>query len=844
MEASTRRLRNKRGGFFRRIVFVAIWAFFAIGYLNIAEAEEPNDKRYTLNIPSAEIETALFALAQATGRSLIIPSERIADARSNALKGSYTLLEALSVMLEGTSLTGGLTESGVIAISLREAIRQDDREDEVASEKVRKSLLAGVSTILFGSGAYGQDTADEARQDDARIDVITVTAQKREEDSQRVPIAMSVFTGESLALSGIDNTEALEMVTPGLTFNGGGTLGVPAIRGVNSNLQGVGTDPSTAMYIDGVYIPRFTNAVMNFMDQERVEVLKGPQVVLYGRNATAGAINLISKTPANEFGGYVNVQVGNYGLVRVGAAVDIPLVDDKLLFRGSLMRVRDDGYTANLLDPNDRGQRQDTTAGRVTLRFQPSDEFDFTLRGAFVDEDGSRNAFEPLNPSLLGSAFPEAAELRVIAADQFNHMPVEFRNISGTARWDVGWSELRSITSYTESEFGPLNYDVDGVEFGIFSVGVPGQPELGLFQNSNTFSQELTLTGQASRLEWIFGGSYLNEDGEYGGADQIAARGGIIFFPAVVETDAYAVYGSVTYNISDMFRINAGARYSYEKKRAGRTDSGPAPGPFQFETVSWEDFTPTAGIDFFPNDDILLYFKWSEGFKSGGFNTFGLASEPPVNPEQITSFEVGVKSVWFDGRLQVNASGFIYDYTDLQLQTFDPAAGFVFKNAAKADIRGIEVAVEAAPTPNLRLNAGLALLDAEFDEFPTLDPSTAPPTPISLAGNRLPLSPEVTVNVGMTYTAPVPGYGELVLRADYYYSAERFFAAENLFAADSYSLVNGRLSFVPESQIWKISVFAKNIANKDVINFHLLPGIDIVTLDPPRTYGAELEVNF
>jgi len=800
-------------------------------------AVQASEQRYDFRIETDSLQQAMEEVYQQTGIQLIYPYSLAGTVGIRPVVGRYTIAQAVEAMLRGTGLSGQMTEHGVMVVSRSGASDYSGKEGHMMSAQQNQSKKKTLAYIVgfLSLGAWGGVNANAEEQDSSegwQLEEVVVTAQKKQESIQEVPMSVSAFSGADLQQSGIENSQDLELVTPALAITNEGTLGRVTVRGVGSSLQGVGADPSVAVYIDGVYMSRFTNSLVDLVDLERVEVLKGPQVVLYGRNATAGAIHLISKGPANEFAGHVNGQLGNEGLVRFGAAMDIPLVKDSLLFRGSLMRVKDDGHTENILNPADRHDKQDTLAGRLTLKYLATEDLDITLRAAFSDEDGSRNAQKAFNPAGLGSIY-DLKDPRKVAANQIFHMPVETQLLSTTIDWDLGWGQLKSITAYNESEFGPLNKDLDATENTIVHNGVVGQPDLGLFQKTETYSQEVTLTGGQEKLQWLMGVFYLQEDGSYGGANEQGPD--IVYYPSEAETEAYAVYGKLSYNLTDQWRLNAGVRYSDETKTMQRTLSAPAPAPLQEDEDSWDAWTPYGGIDYFLSDDIMLYLTVSEGFKSGAFNQFDVG--PAVAPEFITSYEVGAKTIWMDSRLQVNASTFYYDYTDLQVQTVRSSdLSIIYDNTGEAEITGAELNIEALPAESLRLTVGLSWLDAEYKQFDgTLG---------DFSGNTPPLAPEYTANAGIDYLQFLSSVGKLNWKLDYFHSSARYFRPDNAIK-QSYYLVNARITYTPVEEDWDLSLFGKNLTDEDVYSSAVSVGTaQLTSINAPRVYGAELNVYF
>ena len=485
------------------------------------------------------------------------------------------------------------------------------------------------------------------------LEEIIVTAERKESGLQDVPIAITAFSGEDLFESGIENSQDLEIVTPGLTFSNTGTVGGPVIRGVGTSLQGPGSESATAVYVDSVYLPRFTSSVLDMLDVERVEVLKGPQGISYGRNVTGGAIKFITKEPDNKLSSKIGIQVGNYNLVRVKGTVNVPIVEDTLLFRGSVMKVKDDGYTENLLNSRDRQDQQDDLYGQFALKYLPTESLDIILRGNFADKGGSTNAYKSLHPDTNPAVQVFGATViddpRKVMTDKGpKEDPIESWGVSTTVNWDLQSARLTSITAYSELSFGPLAVDIDATDVGILHNGQSGKDN-GLVQNSETFSQEFILASDnLERVEWLTGLYYMHDEVDWLVGADLPFVPVFLQFDSDNKVDAYAVFGDVTYKLTDQLQVNGGLRFSYEEKEriiSNLADSVTVEGP-QSDKESWDSWTPKVGVDYFVNDEVMVYLSVSRGFKSGSFNP--TAFDSAVDPEAITSYEVGAKSTWLD----------------------------------------------------------------------------------------------------------------------------------------------------------------------------------------------------
>ena len=806
---------------------------------------------YQLNLPEQTVAAALTSLSEQTDIQVLFPYDIATQHQSTALVGNYPLQQALSILLLNTGLHGGLTDSGVITISQTGSnvdINQNGKGKRMNTNK-RKTVLATM-VGLFAAGGMTATMAQEQVGESARaqgvLDEVIVTAEKREASIQDVPIAITAFSGHGLERAGITESVDLEMVTPGLVISTNTANAIITIRGIGSPFsQGVGTDPSSAVYVDGVYQPRFSDALLSLMDLERVEVLKGPQGTVYGRNAVGGAINFISKKPSNEFGGSVTAAVGNYNLRKLTAKIDVPIIDDKLLFGGAVLRETRDAYTENILNSDFDMDEQDLLMGRFSLNYLPNDEVDILIRAGFSDQEGDvQPAHKQVNidPNGPSAGATIISDPRKVMADSNNELPKESYYVNTTIKVDLNELTLTSITAYNDSETGPLQADFDATELPVIFFGIPG----GTLSLSESVSQEFVLSSTDNDdYGWLAGLYYFHEEAsnELFGANRTSFGFPLNLQTWENETDAYAVFANGYYFIHENLRANVGIRYSSEEKtftnsrfdQFGNLTAGPIE-----QDESWESWTPKVGLDYYLAENSMLYFSVSKGFKSGALSPSGA-----VEPEDLLAYEIGLKTVLFDDRAKINISAFDYDFTDMQVFAVNETnpGTLLLQNAGESDITGLEVEVSALPVDRLQLDLGLSWIDAEFVDFPVVGGNRA--------GNEIPNTPEFTANLAINYFMPLGDWGELTSRVDYYYSAEKYFKEDNdpRSLQDEYELINARLTLEPNDGEWTVSLYGKNMTDELVSKFNLVNSFlfgsgHLVTYAPPRTYGIEATYNF
>lgn len=714
-------------------------------------------------------------------------------------------------------------------------------------------------------------------QDNAFIEEITVTAQKREESVQSVPISIVAITGAQLERSAVTDILGIAGRTPTLQYSQAGGEAQIYIRGVGSNLLAVGSDPSVAIHLDGVYLGRPNMGLNQFLDVERVEVLRGPQGTLYGRNATGGSINIVSRMPTDDYEGYVVAGAGSDNRVEVKGAVGGP-ISDKLSFRAAARYENDDGYVEDL-DPAGANELDnvDMLAGRAALRLQATDAFRATAILDWSDFENGNTAIRPNDN--LGAAARAGARPTTSILQEYNNLPTFMKWNTGGPTLDIDWElsdsvALKSITSYKQFEMD-FYFNTDGTE-------IPVTRTTETF-DTEQFSQELRLTSQGDgALQWILGAYYLNEDKD--GALGLVRENlrnavtgaplplGVFIIPATNKTDAYAAFAQASYNVTEDIKLTAGIRYSDEKKKdtnrqynifvgptatAAQVQDGLfgglnlanfTPALTRIDSKSWDAVTPKFGIDWQATEDVLVYASATRGFKSGGYNDYQ-PSNPVFNPEYIWSYEAGVKSDLADGKLRLNAAAFYYDYSDLQVTTFLNSLTLV-ANAAQAKVKGLDLEMVAQPQEPVTLGASVSLLDAEYDSFNVpygvcsplvlADPTCAGRTAgqvrfVNADGNRLNNAPKVKGNAFIEYAHDMGSMGTLTFFGQASYTDRIFFNAANDRNASqkSYTLVDGRITWAPEAGNFEVSVFGKNLWDKEY--FHNIVQFTSTSLTPPAT---------
>jgi len=723
----------------------------------------------------------------------------------------------------------------------------------------RAACRVAVAAVLAGPlAALAQETAEPAPEI-VGLDEVIVTAQKRQQSLQDVPLAVSAFTGEMMKETRMGDIRGLVDFTPG--FSGkteDGFTDALAMRGIATNDFGIGGDPSVAMFVDGIWAGRTGGVITSFYDIERAEVVKGPQGTLFGRNSIAGAVSVITNKPQDVFEGSAELTYGNHDTLEMTGTVNLP-ISDTLYFRASGYGLSDSGYLENTEGGDDLGYH-DVRSGRMALRFA-GDSVDATVTASYEDRKQDPSVYW-----VPAAGLPEDLVSIDLGDDGFSESNVF--DLRAVIEWSMP-SEytLTSLTGYKAFDFDYLE-DYDG--------GPTHVNDYRQYNEVEYFSQEFRINSPSDgRLTWFAGASVYREkiDGlfEYRySEDDLCRQLGITEAPDIgapvdgcddpdfeaywgsdidpgdlladksemslvnVDSEGWAVYGDFTWAISDRLEVTAGARYTTDEKEIESQvfDSGGALGNnFSFEFFTngfvsakedWSDFTPRVAVSFDLNDDVTLYATASKGYKSGGFATFGYdlhgeevnedGSAPdgttPVSfdPEEVDSYEVGAKTRLFDNRLQLNVALFRYDYTDLQLVYFDTGSSLV-ANVGEARGQGLEADLRWVPSAHWDVTFGLSLLDTEItDATDIIDIGACE----DCDGNSLPFAPEVSTSTILTYRRPAFS-GEMVFTTEHIYRDEMFGGPDNLPDAtvDSWDEFNFRLSYRSDND-WAATLWVEN----------------------------------
>jgi len=719
-------------------------------------------------------------------------------------------------------------------------------------------LIWSVSTVSFAS--------------ESRMEEIVVTAQKKESSLQTTPIAITAITAENIAERRIDSLRDVQHIAPSLVFSQINSGVMMAVRGVGTDINTFSTEGGVSLFIDGVYQARTHIQNSAFFDLDRIEVLRGPQGTLYGRNSTGGSVNIITKMPSFTPEAKISQTFGEFGLKETHLSGSMPLSDDTLAIRGSFSYVENDGWIDNKTLDKDVGGEEDIS-GRISLLWTPTDNFEMVVRGSWAENDSdgpiliytreelvAPTLTSPGNPggvlvlpqaALGGASFQQVFGLTLPAPGTvnfdrdttFQNRPTEnrfeYRSLSNTIKWEVSPSlTLTSITAYVESD-SKRNDDLDGSDIDFFKSDIR--------RVSEQFTQEFNLSGRAfdEKLDWIVGAFYMSEDADQrqefvfpsqqpffeallgifsiGGplpSGSLAAFGthldGVttdarpfVDFDMILETTSIAGYMQGTWHFSDRVRGTAGVRYTRDERDATISAAANISGNVCTNRKNNGEWSDTTYR--FTLDWDVSDNTFAYLTHSKGFKAGGYNSglcDNEFDPENILATEVGLKTR-IQEKVQLNAAAFYYDYEDLQTRQIINNASIV-GNAAKAEIYGLELEATAYLLDNLTIDAAVTFLHAENEEYSVSDPM-APALGIQdLKGKELVRAPDWRATAGIEYNFDLGDSGGLLVRYEVTRSDNLFYTVFNndFSEQEAYGVSNLRLTWRADQEAKGLEVQA------------------------------------
>ncbi|MCW8832798.1 MAG: TonB-dependent receptor [Colwellia sp.] len=733
-------------------------------------------------------------------------------------------------------------------------IYKNSRSVTTPLKKVAHGILLSLAMPALMQPALAQENESKELEDDSGLEKIVVTASKRAQSLHDVAITVNVMTEERLEAAQVERVSDLQFSVPGLninTFTGNTQV---FIRGVGSNVFGLGADNSIAVYVDGAYVSRQSMMNQEFTDIGRIEVLKGPQAALYGRNATGGAINIVSKAPSETFDFSADARFSNYDGKRYRASVN-GAITESLFGRISVLSSAHDGYTEVLSPGFEDVDSVDNFGVKTALRYLPTDDFDIILRYDYFEEKGSGPVAVSTNPfdpqfSVGGGQYDE--DPRKIYVNHPSERPTLTERTNLQLNWYLDWADFTSTTTYSDIETGPDMSDDD-------SSDVTFVHNVGSTLDSKVWTQDFLLTGATDNIEWLLGASYFDESANALNSFQVFIFQPFLFDSQVtntLENQASAIFGEATYEINEQWRVTLGGRYSDESKEFSILEFG------QLEEFKedWDNFSAKFGLQYFANEDLMVYFNLQEGFKSGGFNL--QTSGNSFDPETVLSYELGMKQAFLDNQLSLNSSVYFYDYQDMQVRNQvlgNQGLELFIDNAGKSELYGAEIELQYSPVRELLLGGSIAYSHTEFvDNTTIVNPDLIPPftfpedlSPyrVVVDGNSLPKAPELSASLWGQYTLALGDAGSLNFNFEYYYQSSSYHSAfEDVNAeSDSYDNLNASIRFDSADDHWHVTLYGRNLTDElavaDIAPSNPLVGT-LSTYLPPRTYGIELKYTY
>lgn len=690
------------------------------------------------------------------------------------------------------------------------------------------------------------------------VEDIVVTAQRREENLQDVPIAITAISARTLEAQGVSGVANLGQLTPGLNIARDTQAPQIFIRGVGTTAVGPGQESSNAVYVDGIYIGTPAAAFIPFNNIERIEVLKGPQGTLFGRNATGGLIHIVTRDPSFTTKAQASVGYGNYDTIEDRLYLSTGLTDGLAIDGALYYRNQGNGWGKNFFTGKDV-YRSREFAARSKLLWNLSDTTTIRVSGDYAKGKSDLNARQLTAGSVASGGRTQVGGFYDINSNIGYGLDYTSKGVSARIEQELPWARIVSLTGYRTDSVDYI-LDVDATPLSVLEA-------TPVHYSTRQLTQELQLQAlPGSRVQWIAGLYYLRGSVDLGpvrrfGSTQAAIGGYFDAFARQV-TKSYSAFAQATVPLGERTRLTAGGRYTIDKRaltgyeitalniRRNIVDTG----------REWKSPTWRFSLDHDLTDGALVYASYSRGFKSGMYSPF-TATSPAVSPEKIDAYEVGTKLDLLDRTLRLNLSAYYYDYKDLQLTVRIGATNVAF-NAASARVKGLDAELIATPVRGLTLRGGLNLLDGQYGAFPNApftlpapaicgNPPVQAPGPRTggnatcsgdASGNRMIQAPKFTYNLGANYKLET-GVGDFTADVGLYHNSGYFFEPDNRLRQRPYSVVNAQLSWMPV-QHYRVSLWANNILGEKYFTYLSSTVTDAYTPAAPSTYGATLAFDF
>ncbi len=728
-----------------------------------------------------------------------------------------------------------------------------------------KTYITGgsIAALIFPLNAYAQEVSDDQKETAqvSAFDEIIVTATRREEGAQDVPLALTAVSQESLVVAGVPSVRELTSVVPG--YNGGRNLGAfqPFIRGVGSTGVTVSDESNVSTYVDGIYMPFAQSANVDIVEIDRVEVLRGPQGTTFGRNATGGLINIITRDPQFDVGGHVDARVG----AILGSSKDAMTYDlrgyvtgglsDKVAADISFLHRRDGGYIRNLVGSDNFGDIAVTDV-RSKLMFLPNEQTKIVLIGEYYRMESQVNAPQPVDGNTLGRSYGAIvpAEPWQAALDVEPLLDGESYHFGLLTEFELGDVTLETSSGYLDTVMRQdTDSDASNINLGTLLTSPVGR-------HGSVFSQEIRLLSNGDGpFTWLVGayGFFLESHNgttitkaTYGPAPEFLISGeSTILSTFRNTTTSYAGFAEGSLEASPGLFITLGGRYTTEERsQSGWLSINGNEANLPSDTASFNKLTYRGSIRYEITPDTNIYASYGNGFKSGVYT--GTVTPVLTRPEEVKALEGGIKSdltPW----LRMNMALFHYNYTDMQVTARDPASTtYIVQNAAEATLYGGELEFQLVPSDNFKLRGSVAYNHARYDSFPLSRSYIPSPrggndvAAVDVSGNTLLRAPKVTFSLAPTMEQDLGG-GRLAFTANVFHSSRVYFDFLNLVSQKPYTLVGAEVSWTDPDELWRLSIYGQNIFNEAVLQQARVGDISTDGIyEPPARFGIGISRSF
>jgi iron complex outermembrane receptor protein len=685
----------------------------------------------------------------------------------------------------------------------------------------RKFVQIGFAAVLFAVmfiSDFSLTTAvaqEEKARGEYELGTMTVTAQKQEENIQEVPLSITVFDELDIEDRKIEKVGEIADYVPNLTLIDQGASGgyVPSMRGISAPLFQMTV--STGLYVDGVPILMPIGFETEMFDIERIEVLRGPQGTLYGKNTEAGVINIITRQPDNEFRGRVSAEGGEDKKGQLSLNLSGPIQKDKLFLGIAGQYYQKDGFIENTTT-GDMVDDREHLSGKGHLRWTPNDNLDISLIASFTEHDDGTRRTNLTEQGATMFWLPAPQDRKVSSnLEGWNKSKIDSQALKIT--YDISNSfTLTSVSTRRHFDWK------DETDFDFSSATLQ---HINRDSKFNKLSQELRLDSTAERLKWLVGLYYDKDQNElnYNIASMYPSMAGVT--SQDIDGDAYAAFAHLTYALTEQFNLVGGLRYENQDQEFKDNIYGTN------LDDSWSGLTPKIALEYCFTPAIMTYISASKGFRSGGFNSFAMDPQYySYDEEQLWSYDIGIKSAFLNNKLIINSSVFYMDITDMQVvQAVSPTAEYT-TNAAEATAKGVELEMTAIVTDGLSIMGGFGYTDVEFDKFSDASGN--------YEGNKNPNAPEYTFNIGAQYRHLSGFYA----RADLIGYGKMYFDKANEYSRDPYEIVNAKIGY--EAENFDIYLYAKNLFDKEYDSEGVYGSGMYINYSDPREIGLQLAYRF